>query len=188
MNIILASASPRRIELLGKIVDKFAIRPVDIDETTNPLLSPEEYTAAVAHKKGEAAMRLCGHSSVVISADTIVEHGGKILGKPADRKHAADMLAELSGSTHRVYTSVWVFAGTEMCNITEKTSVEFYSLDEKRIKDYVATGESDDKAGAYGIQGAGMRFVKKLDGDYFNVMGLPVIELNALLKRMNILQ
>ena len=181
MQLILASASPRRRELLGLFGIPFVIRAADIDETMNPALPPEAEVARVSRLKALAIPREA--EDVVIAADTIVVCGGRVLGKPHSHEEAAQMLRLLSGRDHQVMTGCTVRApgGTE--TFTEITDLHFRQLTEAEIARYVASGEPMDKAGAYGIQGGAALFCQGIRGDYYNVMGLPVCRLGQVLKK-----
>ena len=183
MHLILASASPRRRELLGLFGIPFVIRAADIDETMDPALPPETEVARVSRLKALAVPR--GSEDVVIAADTIVVCGGRVLGKPHSPEEAENMLRLLSGREHQVMTGCTVCApgGTE--TFTEITDLHFRELSDAEISRYVATGEPMDKAGAYGIQGGGALFCTGIHGDYFNVMGLPVCRLGQLLREFD---
>ena len=181
MQLILASASPRRKELMEFFHIPFVIRAADIDETMNPALPPEAEVARVSRLKALAVPREA--EDVVIAADTIVVCGGRVLGKPHSHEEAAQMLRLLSGRDHQVMTGCTVRApgGTE--TFTEITDLHFRQLTEAEIARYVASGEPMDKAGAYGIQGGAALFCQGIRGDYYNVMGLPVCRLGQVLKR-----
>lgn len=188
MRIILASGSPRRRELLKYIYDEFEIITSDVDETVTEE-SPEKVVEELSGKKARAVYDTvaAGEDSViVIGADTIVYYDGEILGKPVDEDEARSMLSMLSDRTHQVFTGVTVFAkksGKEsVVSFTEKTDVTFYDLDKFDIADYIATGSPMDKAGAYGIQDVFARHVKKIEGEYNTVVGLPVARLYEELK------
>ena len=182
MNLILASASPRRKELLGLFHIPFEIRVADIDETMDPGKAPFDEVARVSSLKAAATPR--GNSDVVVAADTIVVCAGKVLGKPRSPEEAAAMLRQLSGRDHQVMTGVTVICGSEVRTFTEVTDIHFRVLSEKEIRAYVATGEPMDKADAYGIQGGAALFCTHMVGDYYNVMGLPVCRLGQLLREM----
>ena len=179
MELILASQSPRRRELLGLFSLPFVIRVADVDESMDHRLSPREEVARVSLAKAVAVPR--GDDDVVIAADTIVVCQGKILGKPHSSAEAESMLTLLSGRDHRVMTGMTVLRGERIISHTEVTDIHFRELSKKEIAAYVATGEPMDKAGAYGIQGGAALFAEKLVGDYYNVMGLPVCRLRTLL-------
>ena len=179
MELILASQSPRRRELLGLFSLPFVIRVADVDETMDNNLLPQDEVARVSLAKALAVSR--GVDDVVIAADTIVVCQGKILGKPHSPAEAEDMLTLLSGRDHQVMTGLTVLRGERIISHTEVTDIHFRELSKKEIAAYVATGEPMDKAGAYGIQGGAAVFAEKLVGDYYNVMGLPVCRLRMLL-------
>ena len=182
MNLILASQSPRRRELLGLFGIPFAVRVADIDETMDPTLPAAEAVAQISHKKALAVER--GSEDVLIAADTIVVVGGKILGKPHSKEEAAQMLRMLSGRDHQVMTGVTVLCGEKEAVFTEITDLHFRDLTESEICRYVESGEPMDKAGAYGIQGGAALFCQRMTGDYYNVMGLPVCHLGQVLKEL----
>ena len=182
MQLILASQSPRRKELLGLFHIPFAIRVSDIDETVDPEKAPYDEVARVSRLKALAVPRDAG--DVVIAADTIVVCEGTVLGKPHSQEEAVKMLSLLSGRDHQVMTGMTVIAGDEMQSITEVTDLHFRHLSQKEIGAYVASGEPLDKAGAYGIQGGAALFCEKMAGDYYNVMGLPVCRLWQMLRQI----
>lgn len=175
MNVILASQSPRRRELLGLFRIPFTVRAADIDETMDPNLPAEQEVARVSRAK--AMVTPAKEEDVVIAADTIVVCNGKTLGKPKSEAQAVEMLTMLSGRDHQVMTGLTVRKGDTCRTVTEITHLHFRELSRREILDYVTTGEPMDKAGAYGIQGGAALFVERLDGDYYNVMGLPVCRL-----------
>ena len=179
MELILASQSPRRRELLGLFSLPFVIRVADVDESMDHTLLPQDEVARVSLTKALAVSR--GEDDVVIAADTIVVCEGKILGKPHSPAEAEDMLTLLSGRDHQVMTGLTVIRGERIISHTEVTDIHFRELSKKEIAAYVATGEPMDKAGAYGIQGGAALFAEKMVGDYYNVMGLPVCRLRMLL-------
>ena len=179
MNVILASQSPRRRELLGLLRIPFIVRAADIDETMDPNLPAEQEVARVSRAKAMATPAKA--EDVVIAADTIVVCNGKTLGKPKSKEQAVEMLTMLSGRDHQVMTGLTVRKGEDCRTVTEITHLHFRELSRREILDYVATGEPMDKAGAYGIQGGAALFVERLDGDYYNVMGLPVCRLWQML-------
>lgn len=182
MHLILASASPRRKELLGLFHIPFDIRVAHIDETMDETKPPYEEVARVSRLKALAIARR--EEDTVIAADTIVVCQGKILGKPKDEADAIRMLTLLSGRDHQVMTGCTVLRGGRSQTFTEVTDIHFRKLTEKEIKAYVATGEPMDKAGSYGIQGGAALFCEKMVGDYYNVMGLPVCRLWQTLRAM----
>ncbi len=185
-NIILASNSPRRRELLAMLGLDFKTIADNTPEPMNGSLQPDETVCRLARFKGENVISTLNSSeaAVVIAADTVVAIDGKILGKPKNREDAEKMLSLLSGNMHCVYTGVFVRdTNTEKTVIfCEKTEVFFKKLDIGEIKDYINTGEPMDKAGAYGIQNLGSLFVERINGDYFNVVGLPLSKLGETLK------
>jgi len=180
MSLILASASPRRRELLGLFRIPFEIRVADIDEAMDPGKAPFDEVARVSRLKALAVPR--EETDVVIAADTIVVCQGKTLGKPRDEKEAAEMLRLLSGRDHQVMTGCTVLRGGRCETFTEVTDLHFRELSQNEIANYVASGEPMDKAGAYGIQGGAALFCQRMVGDYYNVMGLPVCRLGQVLK------
>ena len=182
MQLILASQSPRRRELLGLFGIPFAVRVADIDETMDSNLPAAEAVAQISRKKALAVER--GADDVLIAADTIVVVGGKILGKPHSAQEAEQMLRLLSGRDHQVMTGVTVLCGDREEVFTEVTDLHFRELTDSEIHRYVQSGEPMDKAGAYGIQGGAALFCEKMTGDYYNVMGLPVCRLGQVLKAL----
>ena len=186
-HIVLASGSPRRRELLQRIgITEFRIVVPDADETCPAGLSPQETVERIARAKAEAAKALTAPDEVVITADTMVFFGGERLGKPHDAADAARMLRELSGRKHTVCTGVTVRRGETLRCAAVSTDVWFRALSECEIANYVASGEPMDKAGAYGIQGLGALLVERIDGDFFNVMGLPLLPLAQMLRAFGI--
>ena len=180
MEVILASQSPRRKELMQHLHMPFVVRVADIDETMDREKSPFEEVARVSRKKAEAVPRT--PEDVVIAADTIVVCDDVVLGKPADEEDAFRMLHMLSGRTHQVMTGLTVMKGQRAISVTEVTDVHFRHLSQKEIYDYIATKEPMDKAGSYGIQGGAAVFADRIVGDYYNVIGLPVCRLHSILK------
>ena len=180
MCIILASASPRRQELLTLFGVPFTVRVADIDETMDPAKTPFDEVARVSHAKAMAVSRESG--DVVIAADTIVVCGGRVLGKPRDAEDAAAMLRLLSGRDHQVMTGCTVLRDDTAVPFTEVTDLHFRELSDREIARYVASGEPMDKAGSYGIQGGAALFCTHMVGDYYNVMGLPVCRLGETLR------
>lgn len=175
MQLILASGSPRRKELLGLFGIPFIVRAADIDETMNPAGNPFDEVARLSREKALAVPR--GEDDVVIAADTIVVCNGRVLGKPKSEAQAAEMLTMLSGQAHQVMTGCTLLRGNRQQTFTEVTDLHFRPLSQGEIRRYVATGEPMDKAGAYGIQGGAALFCTRMEGDYYNVMGLPVCRL-----------
>ena len=182
MKLILASASPRRKELLGLFRIPFEIRVADIDEAMDLSKLPFDEVGRVSRGKALAVPREPG--SIVIAADTIVVCENKVLGKPRDAEEAKAMLRLLSGRDHQVMTGCTVLTDRGCETFTEVTDLHFRDLGEKEIEAYVASGEPMDKAGAYGIQGGAALFCQRMAGDYYNVMGLPVCRLWETLQRI----
>ena len=180
MQLILASASPRRKELLGLFHIPFDIRVADIDETMDPAKAPFDEVARVSRLKALAIPAEA--DDIVVAADTIVVCEGKVLGKPGTEAEAVQMLQLLSGRDHQVMTGCTVVRGDLSVTFTEVTDLHFRALSQKEIDNYVASGEPMDKAGAYGIQGGAALFCERMMGDYYNVMGLPVCRLGQVLK------
>ena len=184
MELILASQSPRRRALLEQMGLHFTVHAADIDETMDPSLPAGEEVARGSRAKALAVPR--GPEDVVIAADTIVVCQGRILGKPHTPERAAEMLALLSGRDHQVMTGCTVVRGDRVLSHLETTHLHFRPLLPEEIRAYTATGEPLDKAGAYGIQGLGGLFVERLEGDYYNVMGLPICALTGLLRQVGV--
>ena len=180
MNLILASASPRRQELLKLFGAPFIVRVADIDETMNPGAAPFDEVARLSREKALAVSR--EENDIVIAADTIVVCQDRILGKPHSEEEAVEMLTLLSGRDHQVMTGCTIVRGSTIHTFTEVTDIHFRPLSRKEILRYVRSGEPMDKAGAYGIQGGAALFCQKMVGDYYNVMGLPVCRLGQALK------
>ena len=182
--ILLASGSPRRRELFTEAGLNFEVVNVDVDETPNEK-EPEKVAQELSRRKAVAADRepASGRNKVIVAADTVVIHNGKVLGKPKDEADAVRMLTELSGAVHDVITGVTILTpGREEVTFSQRTRVRFRPLSEEEIRDYVATGEPMDKAGAYGIQGLGGRLVEGIDGDFNNVVGFPIDRFLAIMK------
>ncbi len=188
MQVVLASRSPRRVELLGRVLDSFEVHPADIDEdgAAAGAGSPEEAAVLSALSKARAVAEE-RPEALVIGCDTIVVLGERILGKPADEAEAVRMILELGGRSHRVITGLAVLKPNEApgrraeTTASEITEVRFRPVDEGLARAYVARGESLDKAGAYGIQGRGSLLVEGITGCYYNVVGLPLHRLGMLL-------
>lgn len=179
--LVLASASPRRLELLRLVGLEPVVKPANVDETQLPGEPPAAYVARLAHRKAAAVAAM--DDSVVMGADTIVVLDGEILGKPADAPAAAQMLRRLSGREHIVTTAVTVYRrGHERGSVAVSTAVHMTDLDQASVDAYVATGDPLDKAGGYGIQGRAAAFVARINGSYTNVVGLPLVEVVSLLK------
>src|SRR3954453_6109079 len=181
-NLILASASPRRKELLENLRLSFAISSSDVDESFDPRLSPEEVAMELAERKANVVFQK-NQDAFVIGSDTVVVADNQILGKPADEAEAIRMLKKLSGRQHEVFTGVAILSPTGSTKFFERTEVWFWELTDEEINAYVQSGEPFDKAGAYGIQQLGSMLVKKINGDYFAVVGLPVARTIRELKK-----
>ena len=186
MDIILASQSPRRRELLERMGVEFRVVTPDIDEHMERELPPDELVRRISAEKARAVAAQTGPDAIVIAADTVVALDGAVLGKPADELEAFKMLSTLSGCRHQVYTGMTVLRGEEKYTVSEETTVTFRELSAEEIDRYIATGEPMDKAGAYGIQGYGALLVSGIQGDYYNVMGLPVCRLGMLLRQLGV--
>jgi septum formation protein len=180
--VILASASPRRRELLRLVGIDHEVRPADIDESYLPGERPAAHAERLARGKAETIAATIGDDAVTIGSDTIVVVDGDVLGKPRDRDEATHMLRRLSGRSHVVMTGVAVSWRGKTLSGVEEVSVTFRSLSDDEIARYIDTGEPMDKAGAYGIQGFGATIVERVDGDYFAVMGLALNRLARLLR------
>ena len=185
MAIILASASPRRRELLAGLGVEFAVIPAKGEEHPVPGLSGAETAKQLSRAKCLEIAATASPEDVIIAADTVVVADGEILGKPRDEADARRMLRALSGRSHWVYTGVTVSKGGDILSDAEGTQVRFRALTDAEIDAYLATGEPMDKAGAYGIQGRAALFVEGIDGDYFNVVGLPLCRLGEMLKELD---
>ncbi|KAB2338715.1 septum formation inhibitor Maf [Cytobacillus depressus] len=172
-NLILASSSPRRKELLENLQLNFAVSSSDVDESFDPELTPGEIVMELSSRKAKAVSKQYP-DSFVIGADTVVVLGEAVLGKPKDKIEAFSMLQNLSGKKHSVFTGVSIISSETEKNFYVKTDVVFWELSDEEIDAYIDTGEPFDKAGAYGIQGFGSTLVKEINGDYFSVVGLPV--------------
>jgi septum formation protein len=182
MKLILASQSPRRRELLGLLNIPFSVRVADIDETMDENADPAQAVAELSLRKALAVVPAA--DEVVVAADTVVVCGGRILGKPRDAADAKEMLMMLSGTDHQVMTGLTVISCHGKTSLTEVTDLHFRSLTEKEIDAYIATGDSLDKAGAYGIQSGAALFCRGIEGDYYNVVGLPVCRLVTVLHEL----
>lgn len=187
MRLILASGSPRRQELLRQIgLTNFTVHPAQVEERVEQGLTPAQAVVALAVQKAQA-VAADFPSDLVLAADTVVALDGTILGKPKSEAHAVRMLQSLSGRGHLVYTGFALAQGGRLETGYEETAVHFRPLTGEEIAAYVATGEPMDKAGSYGIQGRGAVFVTGIEGDYFNVMGLPVCRVAQALGRFGLL-
>lgn len=185
--IVLASGSPRRQKLLARMgISDFDIRVPEVEERYPEGLSPEETVCYISREKSDAARLLCGPEEIIITADTMVFLDEKRLGKPKNEDEALAMLTALAGRQHTVCTGVTVRQGERILTAAEHTDVYFHPATESQLRAYIRTGEPMDKAGAYGVQGKGALLVERIDGDFFNVMGLPVSLLSDLLKPFGI--
>lgn len=184
MKIVLASASPRRKELISLICEGVEIRPAECDETLPEGIGARDAVEYLSKIKNDAARKLSAENEMVISADTVVAVDDKILGKPVDKSDARRMISLLNGRTHQVYTGVTISFENNVITFSEKTDVTFFQLTNEEIESYISTSEPYDKAGAYGIQGKASLLVSGINGDYFNVVGLPVARLNRALKEL----
>lgn len=172
-HIILASASPRRKEILELADLKFDVMPSDAQEITTKT-APNEVVMELASLKAKDIYKKSEKQSMIVGADTVVAYQGQILGKPTDEADAKRMLTMLSGQTHEVYTGVCVIEDGKTKTFYEKTKVTFYEISDEQIDHYIKTGEPMDKAGSYGIQGKAAVFIKGIEGDYYNVVGFPI--------------
>ena len=187
MNVILASSSPRRKELMEMLqVPNLQIIPAKGEEIPPEHASPAELVKALSAAKAREVAGRCAPEDLVIGADTIVWVDGRPFGKPHSEEEAAAMLRRLSGDWHEVYTGVTVIRGGRERSEAERSRVRFRELDEGEIARYIETGEPMDKAGAYGAQGRGALFVERIEGDFFNVMGLPLCRLGIMLKEQGV--
>ena len=185
--IVLCSASPRRQELLRRIgIENFDIRVPEVEESFPAGLTPRETVEYISREKAQAARALCAPDEIFITADTMVFLDDQRLGKPRDEAEALRMLTALQGRHHTVCTGVTVCQGDRMETESEATEVTFRPASEAELLGYIRTGEPMDKAGAYGVQGKGALLVEKLNGDFFNVMGLPVLRLSRMLGRFGV--
>ena len=183
IKIVLASASPRRKELISLITESVEIRPAECDEMLPDGIGAKEAVEYLSKIKNDAAKSISAHDELIISADTVVAVSNEILGKPADKEDARRMIKLLSGRTHQVYTGVTISYKGNAVTFSEKTDVSFFDLTDDEIESYVSSSEPYDKAGAYGIQGKASLLVSGINGDYFNVVGLPVARLNRELSK-----
>lgn len=172
-HIILASASPRRKEILELADLKFDVMPSDAQEITTKT-APNEVVMEIASLKAKDIYKKSEKQSMIVGADTVVAYQGQILGKPTDEADAKRMLTMLSGQTHEVYTGVCVIEDGKTKTFYEETKVTFYEISDEQIDHYIKTGEPMDKAGSYGIQGKAAVFIKGIEGDYYNVVGFPI--------------
>ena len=185
--IVLASGSPRRRELLERIgITEFDVRVPEVEEYFPEGLTPQQVVEYISREKADAAAKLCAEDEIVITADTMVFLDEARLGKPVDEADALRMLTALQGRHHTVCTGVTVRRGGRIVTESETTHVYFRPATEAELRAYIATGEPMDKAGSYGVQGKGSLLVEKLDGDFFNVMGLPVLRLSRMLEQFGV--
>ena len=187
MGIVLASGSPRRLELLKKIgIEDFTVLADTSEEVLTPGISPEDQVIKLSLQKALNVARKCDKDDIIIAADTIVYLDDKPLGKPNSKSDASDMLRALSGRKHSVYTGVTLLRGDKKLSHAEKTDVSFRIISENEIMEYIETGEPMDKAGSYAAQGRAAVFVERIEGDFFNVMGLPLCRLSIMLKEFGV--
>ncbi|WP_226667202.1 Maf family protein [Metabacillus litoralis] len=184
-NLILASASPRRKELLELLQLPFEVIPSMVEEVIDEQLQPAEMVQSLAQQKAESVAKE-HQDAFVIGSDTLVVYQNQMLGKPSSEDEAKETLKVLSGNTHEVFTGVSIVHEEKIQTFYEKTAVTFFPLEEKEIEEYVLSGEPMDKAGAYGIQGFGALFVKEIAGDYFSVVGLPIARTSRELMKMGL--
>lgn len=185
MKIILGSKSPRRKELLKQMGISFEVYTLDINEDIKDFKDPQDYVTKTALKKGKAISQVFPND-IVICADTIVAHNNHILEKPKTKEEAYQMIQELQGDVHSVYTAVYLGLNDKIEVFVEETKVTIDHMSEAEIEEYVNTKEPYDKAGAYAIQGFFGRYVQKIEGDYYNVMGLPVNRVYREIKKLEL--
>ena len=187
MDIILASQSPRRRELLGQMGLKgFKVLSPEVDEHVEGNPDPASLVEQLSLRKASAVAQRADEGDLIIAADTVVVLDGAVLGKPAGEREAFAMLSALSGNRHHVYTGVTVLQGGRTLTAHECTTGTFREVEPHEISSYIATGEPMDKAGAYGIQGLGALLIQRIEGDYYNVMGLPVYRLGRMLAELGL--
>ena len=186
MGLILASASPRRYELLSRMGLEFVVRTAACDETLDPFAAPEDEVARLSLMKARAVLPQCDSDDVIVAADTIVVCDSLMMGKPHSESDAFSMLQRLSGRAHQVMTGLTVMKGNHQETITVTTEVRMRHLSDEEIRAYIATGEPMGKAGAYAVQGLAAMFIMGIDGDYYNVVGLPVCTLTTMLRKCGI--
>ncbi len=184
MKLILASASPRRSEILRNCGFEFEVRVSDCEEVIDETLTGSEISLSLAKLKASSTEILDGE--VIVAADTLVCYDDKVLGKPKSKDEAFKMIKMLSGKIHSVFTGVYIRSKDKEISFCSKSEVEFYELSDIEINNYINTGEPMDKAGAYGIQGKAAIFVKEINGDYFNIMGLPIARLARELRKLGV--
>ena len=189
MNFILASASERRKELLSRLISNYKVIVSDFDESSvNFNGDVEHYVKTLALGKAKAVEQLVNNEAIIIAADTIVVLDDKILGKPKDKRDAFNMLKSLSGKSHKVYTGMAIINVTKSSYLVDSvcTKVKFSEISDNEILQYIDSGEPMDKAGAYGIQGCGGIFVEKINGCYYNIVGLPINKLKRILNKFDV--
>jgi len=182
MKIILASNSPRRKELFKYIIDEFEVHVSEVDESYDPNLKPAEIVTYLSKQKALAVSKRFPND-LIVGSDTIVYIDDEVLEKPRTKEEAYQMLKKLAGRTHKVYTGVTIIYNNQIDSFHSETLVTFHDMSDEEIYDYIETKEPMDKAGAYGIQGYGAKFIKSITGDYFTVVGLPVSLLYQHLKK-----
>ena len=188
-NIVLASGSPRRLEMLKMMgISDFKVIPDTSEEVVISGLSPQEQVCGLSLQKAQNVAKLCSTDEIVIAADTLVYLDNEPLGKPDSQTDADRMLRKLSGRKHSVFTGVTIIKKETCISHAEKTDVFFRDITDSEIKAYVETGEPMDKAGAYAAQGGAAVFISRIEGDFFNVVGLPLCRLSMMLKELNIIK
>ena len=187
MGIVLASGSPRRRELLDLIgIEGYKIIADDSEENVPVGLAPEQTVSEIALQKAKNVSRFCGDDDIIIAADTLVYLDGNPLGKPENPEGAEAMLRKLSGRRHAVFTGVVLLKGLRIKTDVVKTEVVFREISDGEISAYVKSGEPMDKAGAYGAQGRGSIFIERIEGEFFNVMGMPLCRLSMMLREFGV--
>ena len=186
MDIVLASGSPRRRDLLEKLGWNVRVIVPEIDEHPLPSESPENLCTRLSAAKAAKVAEMCGNDALVVAADTVVVVDGDVLGKPAGESESLLMLKRLRGRAHEVLTGVSVMGKGKKLGGLERTRVSFRVLDDEAVRAYAGTGEGADKAGAYAIQGKGSLLVASIEGDYFNVVGLPLCRLSLMIEEMGL--
>jgi len=188
MGIVLASGSPRRRELLQMIgIEGFKVIPAEGEEEVSPGLPPGQTVCKIALQKAKTVSAMCDSDDVIIAADTLVYLDGRPIAKPGGPEEATTMLKELSGRKHSVYTGIALLKGGIQMTGSEATDVYFREISDREIAAYVKTGEPMDKAGAYGAQGRAAVFVERIEGEFFNVMGLPLCRLSIMLRDFGVI-
>lgn len=185
ITVILASASPRRIELIKKITDDFTVIPSSADESIDNKVPADEIPLILSRRKASSIANDY-HNAAVIGCDTVVIANNEVLGKPKDKEDARRMITALSGISHKVITGVTVIKDKNLRSFSETTVVKFRTLTTDEIEEYISTDEPYDKAGAYAVQGIAGKFVEELVGDYYNVVGFPVSRIREALKAIGV--